>query len=123
MYQITERGLKVLGSPKKRKIHFAPLGRTCSLNCKRVQLYALKNQVECNITDRSQGLYALAATDGEKKATMIVNFSEESREITLDTPDNMTVCLIDKDHYISETNLSPNNFTLEANQIAFIKNY
>lgn len=87
------------------------------------QLYTLKNQVECNITDRPSGLYTLAASDGEKKAVMIVNFSEESRDITLDATDNMTVCLIDKDHYISETNLSPNNFTLEANQIAFIKNY
>jgi hypothetical protein len=87
------------------------------------QLYTLKNQVECNITDRPSGLYTLAASDGEKKAVMIVNFSEESRDITIDATGNMTVCLIDKDHYISETNLSPNNFTLEANQIAFIKNY
>ncbi len=87
------------------------------------QLYTLKNQVECNITDRPSGLYTLAASDGEKKAVMIVNFSEESRDITLDATDNMTVCLIDKDHYIFETNLSPNNFTLEANQIAFIANY
>ena len=87
------------------------------------QLYALGNQVQCNITDRQDGLYALAATDGEKKATMIVNFSEESSAITLSADDGMTVYIIDSENHLTPTDLDAKNFTLKANQIAFVTNY
>ena len=87
------------------------------------QLYALGNQVECNITERPSGLYTLAASDGEKNAVMIVNFSEESCALTLNAGDGMTVYIIDSENHLTPTDLDAKNFTLEANQIAFVANY
>ena len=87
------------------------------------QLYALGSQAQCSITDRQDGLYALAATDGEKKATMIVNFSEECSAITLNADDGMTVYIIDGENLLTPTDIDAKNFTLKANQIALVTNY
>ena len=108
---------------------FAPL--TLELTCTYYafaafgELYTLKDQAFCEIEgkEEKEGFYALAATDGEKKAIMIVNHSEECRQICLDVDDGFSVYVLDQDHYLTKADLSASNFTMEANQIMLIKNY
>ena len=84
------------------------------------QLYQLKNRAACSCP---KGLYALAAADGEKKAIMTVNPTEACQQIQLNAEADWTVYLIDREHLTEKTDLSPAAFTLEKNQVAFIKNY
>lgn len=87
------------------------------------ELYQLKNQAECIWENRDEGLYALAATDGKEKAAMIVNHSNKPQEICLHTEENFDVYLLDREHFLTESSLSANCFTLAANQVALIKNH
>ena len=86
------------------------------------ELYALKNQVECVIDDPKQGLYALAASDGDKKAVMLVNHSGDAREIKLNVDDEFSVYLLDADHFITETDYDASSFTIGPNKVLLIKN-
>ena len=85
------------------------------------ELYALGEQAVCKSSHSD--VYAIAATDKERKAVMITNFSEEVRQIQLNVNSDWTVYLIDKDHFISKTDLRADEFTLDANQVVIIKNY
>ena len=82
------------------------------------ELYALENEVECSCD--KDGLYALAAKDGEKKAILISNIKEATK-IELDLPRGFYVYIIDKDNYITKTDLNPLEFTLPENTVALIK--
>jgi hypothetical protein len=77
---------------------FAPFTRelTCTYYAFRSfgELYTLKNQVLCEISDGEEGLYAVAASDGERRAMMIVNHSEESRQLSLDVDESFSVYLL-----------------------------
>ena len=84
------------------------------------ELYSLTNQAECEYTE--EGLYALAATDGSKKAVMITNISEEDKKIVTNLGDGFEVYLIDKEHFITKTDLSSCEFVLGSNQVVLIKN-
>ena len=84
------------------------------------QLYGLKNQVKCCC---NQGLYALAATDGEKKAILIANPTESCQQVQLNAEAAWSVYLIDREHLMTKEALSPADFPLSANQVALIKNF
>ncbi len=84
------------------------------------ELYALGNEVEC--TCPLEGVYALAAADGERRAVVLSNLGEDA-EIALNLPDGFSVYLIDKEHLFVKTDLDPRGFVLRENTVAVIKNY
>ena len=86
------------------------------------QLYMLKNQAECVLDPSVDGLYAVAASDGEKKALMIVNHSEESRTIQTNLAQEFTLYLLDENHFLTPVDAKSDEFTLEPNQIMLLKN-
>ncbi len=85
------------------------------------ELYALGNQVECNC--EAENLYTFAAVDGDKKAVLVVNYSEQDRDISLNVDSTFVPHLIDEEHLLEKVDLNPNAFTLKAYQIALFKNY
>jgi len=87
------------------------------------ELYALKNQVECKIEDCEDGIYAIAAANAEQKAIMIVNRSEEEREISVNVGDGFSVYLLDDKHFITKAELLAEKFVIAANQVVIIKNH
>lgn len=84
------------------------------------ELYALQNEVQCNC--EQEGVYALAAQDGEKRAIILSNIGEDV-EITSNLPDGFCAYMIDYDHFITETELDPKEFVLKENTVVLIKNY
>ena len=83
------------------------------------ELYALGNEAECS----SEGdVYALAATDGEKRSVILSNIGQDTK-IELDLPRGFYVYIIDKDNLMTKTELNPNEFTLCENTVAVIKNF
>ena len=84
------------------------------------ELYALENEVAC--THALDGIYALAARDGEKCSVILSNLGADT-EIGLDLPDGFSVYIIDKDSCFVKTDLAPSRFTLAENTIAVIKNF
>ena len=86
------------------------------------KLFVLGYQVKCVFDCEEEGMYAVAATDGEGKAIMIVNHSEETQRICTNMDKSFTIYLIDKEHYLTKTELSATEFTMEPNQIVFITN-
>ncbi|MBQ8340614.1 MAG: hypothetical protein IJY16_09235 [Clostridia bacterium] len=87
------------------------------------ELYALGGHAAHTVSGDSNGLYALAATDGERKAMLISNVSEEKKEITTDLGEGFKVYLIDSEHMLDATELSADTFTAEPNQVLLICNY
>ena len=84
------------------------------------ELYALGNEVACTC-DR-EDLYALAATDGEKKCIILSNLGKDCA-ITAALPEGFTVSILDQDHFITQTDRDPNAFELPENTVAVIRNY
>ena len=84
------------------------------------ELYALGNEVEC--TCAQDGLYALAAKDGEKKCIILSNIGKDCK-ISLELPAGFSVFILDKEHFIEKTDWNPNNFELKENTVAVIKNH
>lgn len=83
------------------------------------ELYSMGTEAQSSVD--GEGLYALAAVNGEKKAVLISNISENSVEIKNDLPSDMKVYLIDEDHFMTEEgNITP-TLTLKTNQVAYIK--
>ena len=87
------------------------------------ELYALKHRTLCECDCAEDGFYALAAADGEKKAVLLVNFSEEARRVTADVEDGFSVYLLDQEHYLTKCEYTAKAFKIEANQVILIKNY
>lgn len=86
------------------------------------KLYKLGNQADITVdSDNAEGFYSLAATDGERHAVYLVNFSEEKRNITTNLPDGFSVYLVDGEHHLENTDLRASAFELESNQIALIE--
>ena len=85
------------------------------------ELYALKNQTECICEDKD--VYAVSATDGEKKAVMISNVSDEDKNIKINLADGFKVYLIDMENLFCETDLKASDFILKKEQVVLIKNY
>ena len=83
-------------------------------------MYKLGKQAEC-ICDEN-GVYAVAATDGDKKAIEITNISEEDKEISINLEDGFELYLIDQEHSFEKMEINPKNFVLKSNQTVLIKN-
>ncbi|MBE6649746.1 MAG: hypothetical protein E7613_00395 [Ruminococcaceae bacterium] len=84
------------------------------------ELYALENEVECSLD--GEKIYALAAKSGDKKSIIVSN-TGESTKLEFDLPCGFYVYIIDKDNYITKTELNPLEFTLPENTVAIIKNF
>ena len=84
------------------------------------ELYALGNQVEC--TCGEEGIYALAATNGEKRSIIISNTNADT-EVGLELPNGFSVYIIDKDNLFTKTDFDPERFLLKENTVAIIKNF
>ena len=83
------------------------------------ELYHLGTQVRCDVN--ADGMYALAATDGEKRAVLIANISQADQQCTTDLPSTMKIYAIDETHHCTLTECSPKAFTLAKDQVYFIK--
>ena len=79
------------------------------------ELYALGDEVEC-VCDR-EGIYAIAATDGEKKAILIVNANADAEELSLPISGEWQATLIDHEHLGTSVELNPAAFRLAGNQV------
>ena len=79
------------------------------------ELYALGTQVECSCTE--EGIYAIAATDGEKKAILIVNANADAEELSLPISGEWQATLIDHEHLGTTVKMDPASFRLEGNQV------
>lgn len=84
------------------------------------ELYALGNEAECICG--KDGIYALAATDGEKRSIILSNIKEDT-EVKLNLPDGFSVYIIDQDSLFVQTDLDPEQFILKENTVAIIKNF
>lgn len=85
------------------------------------ELYTLGAQVSCE--GMGDGLYAVAATDGERKAVLVVNYTEEEKELHTDLGEGFSVFLLDKEHFLEKTEQGADSLTLGAYQTVLIKNY
>ena len=86
------------------------------------ELYALGQRVEasCELDE----VYTLAATDGEKKAVIVCNYSHDThKDLELNLDDSFDVYLVDEFNYLTKTHKKASKFQLRTNQIALIKNY
>ena len=81
------------------------------------ELYALGSEAASSID--GEGLYAVAATDGAKKAAMNANISDKAQEIVTDLPAGTKVWLIDAEHFMTEAGDAA-RFTLGSNQVAYL---
>ena len=84
------------------------------------ELYALGNEVECSCD--IDGVYALAAQNGEKKAVILSNIKDDVK-IETELSKGFYVYIIDQDNFITKTELNPSEFTLRKNTVAVIKNF
>jgi hypothetical protein len=85
------------------------------------ELYALGQQVQCDVTE--EDVYAVAATDGEKKALLLTNYTEVEKLLVTGLDDTFTVYLIDQTHHMEKTDLQAATLKLDAYQTVLIKNY
>ena len=84
-------------------------------------LYALGNQAEC--VCEKEGVYAVAATNGKKKAVLIVNTTGENMTVDTKLDKGFTVYLLDEEHFLAPTDCNANSFALNSNQVMLLKNY
>ena len=83
-------------------------------------LYALKNQVECNLS--TTNVCALASSLNGNNAVLITNPSDNDETITLNVDSSYSVYVIDQDNLCVKTNLNPTNFTIKQNQVVLVRN-
>ena len=84
------------------------------------ELYALGREVECSYS--KDGVYAVAATDGEEKSIAITN-TKEDVEIETNLTEDFAVYIIDENNLFTKTELDPKKFTLRENTVAIVKNF
>jgi len=84
------------------------------------ELYMLKNEAECICS--GDNVFAVAATDGERKSVIISNIRKDV-DIEMNVSDEFSVYIIDADNFITKTDLNPKSFVLKENTVAVIKNY
>ena len=86
------------------------------------QLFALGQQAECEIID-GERVYALAATNGEKNALVIVNHNND-KEITVNVSGfaaGARVTVTDENHTFDTIEADLSSLTLRSNAIALIE--
>ena len=69
-----------------------------------------------------EGVYALAAADGERRAVMLANIGE-ARTVTAELSGDFCVYIINKEHLFEKTPLDARAFMLEENTVALVKNF
>lgn len=87
------------------------------------ELYHLGGHATLEATGDTEDLYALAATDGSRKAMLISNVSDREKAITANLDDSFKVYLIDSEHKMEATDLCAGSFTAAPNQVFLICNY
>ena len=85
------------------------------------ELYRLGNQAEC-VFDRSAGVYAVAASDGAKRAALFVNSDDTDVFVETNLSDDMTAYAIDAEKNLDLALVNPKKFTLKAGTVLLIKN-
>ena len=83
-------------------------------------MYQLGKQAECELNEKD--VYAVAATDGNKKALMVTNVSDEDKEISVNLGDDFEVYMIDEENTLTKTYLNPKKFLLKSNQTVLVRN-
>lgn len=84
------------------------------------ELYELKSQ--CEVSGTNKDVIAIAATNGKNNAIMISNTGKDT-ELESNLDSSYKVYLLDREHFLTETDFSATAFTLKENQVALIKNY
>ncbi len=109
------------------KLHASPYGGMFNpINCRPFclyysfkafgEMYLLGRQAECIVEEEK--LYAVAATDGVKKAVMISNIGEEQ---TLTTNlEGFEVYLVDESHNLERVDWDSSEFTLKPYQVVYL---
>ena len=85
------------------------------------ELYRLGKQVEC-IYPRTKDVYALGATDGTKRAAILVNSTSEDVTVETNLSSSMSVYAIDEEKNLELALVNPKKFTLKANTVLLFKN-
>ena len=83
------------------------------------ELYALGNQVECVCDEK--GVYAVAATNGERQAVLIVNTSGGDIELETNLCDDFTAQLLDENNFLVEIDCNVKLFALKENDVLLLK--
>ena len=87
------------------------------------ELFALGNEVECECAE--DGIYAIAATDGDKKAILVTNTTQEVREIIINSSskESFTAYFINQESFMTKTENTSGKITLKEHECALIKNF
>ena len=84
------------------------------------ELYALGNEVESKCI--ADGIFSVAARNGDKKAIILSN-TKEDVQIISNLPEGFCAYIIDKDHFLTKAEINPSEFILKENTVVLIKNY
>ena len=87
------------------------------------ELLALKSQAECYFEDMEGEMYALASTDGEKKAILLVNNSNDAHRLSLNADGDFKVYLVDETHFLTQIEVPLKDFVMDKRHVYLIKNY
>lgn len=83
------------------------------------ELFALGSQAKCECD--ADGIYSLAATDGDQKAVLITNISPKDVSLSMDSEDFFEAFVIDKEHYMTKEKINPKDFVIASNQVILLK--
>lgn len=83
-------------------------------------LYSLGSQTACEWEEK--GIYAVSAAKGDEKAVMIVNDTEEDKEISINVHASFGIYLVDEAHSLDRIDASPERFFLRSHQVVLLKN-
>ena len=79
----------------------------------------MKDQTEVT-GDFSDGLYVMAATDGERQGILITNIGDD-KEIETNLGRGYTVYRIDEKHFMTKARVSVKSFNLRKNDTLYIE--
>ncbi len=82
------------------------------------KLYGLGKQAACSY--EQEGLYVLAATDGQRRGTVLANLGEETKISTNLSP-SMKAYVIDEEHFFEEVQINVQEFSIQKNQVLYIE--
>ena len=85
------------------------------------ELYTLGSWAKPDI--EGEGVYAQAATDGEKKALLLVNNNGAEVKIKTNLEKDMKAYLIDEESKLDPIELDVNDFKLKPKNIILFRNY
>jgi len=85
------------------------------------KLYMLGNRAESSVNSEN-GIYTLAAFNGDKKAVLITNTSKDAVHIETNLCSDMTVYINDDTHHLEASNINPGEFTLPSGSFYLICN-